>query len=424
MTKKKYPAFDAQKHSHQDKNPLTVEEAKALIGWQVADDKDYIFRDLDGNKIKLENNPDNRPFRMVLAKRYANEMIRGKWDGLNGETIIFDWFGFCQSGQHRLVAFILADQMREQGLKTVWSKEASLECLIVLGTDPSSADTLDMGQKRSLGDVLFRRVDFSGKSKSEQKKLTNILSHTIRMVWLRTGGKKISDAPHFPHSEALDFFEEHPRLYDAVQFIYDLEGGRGSEGGRISKRISPGYAAAMLYLAGMSTTDPAKYAVEGTDAMDDKLWERAEDFWTLFASGANLPEGSPILVLRELLVNIDAQSGAGRDDVVGATIKAMNMWFDDTKATTKATAVRLKKRKNDEGKYVIAEDEPRLGGIDFPVEDVVDLPAKPRATKKAPRKKPTKKAATKPKPAKKATAKPAAPKKRALKRRPRGKKAK
>ncbi|WP_230684294.1 hypothetical protein, partial [Streptococcus pneumoniae] len=73
---------------------------------------DFLFRDLEGNKIRLKNNNTNRPFRKSLAIRYANEMLRRKWS-LNGETIIFDSKDMCQSGQHRLVGLILAEQMRK-----------------------------------------------------------------------------------------------------------------------------------------------------------------------------------------------------------------------------------------------------------------------------------------------------------------------
>lgn len=373
-----YKQVTAELHSKATKNPLTVDEAKELLGWEETDHKtDYDFRDMDGNKVKLRNNPSNRPFRMILAKRYANEHLRGKWK-LNGESCVFDRYGQCQSAQHRLTGFIFAEQMRKQGKgpKGFWKGPVMMECLVVLGIHEDAADTLDMGQKRSLGDVIFRRAEFKDASRSEQKKLANHLSHAIRLVWLRSGGKKISDAPFFPHSEALEFFEEHPRLLECVKFIYDLEGGRGAEGGRISKRVSPGYAAALLYLAGHSATDPAKFIEDGVEVLDDSLMEKAEDFWTIFASGANLDEGSPILHLRELLIKIDAQSGAGRDDVVGACIKAMNLYFDDPKATCKATDVKVKKKKDKEsGKMVLNEDEPRLGGMDVPVEEFIDADA-------------------------------------------------
>lgn len=379
MSKIIYKSVKVELHSTNTKNSLTVAEAKELLGWEVTESKDFLFRDIEGAKINLRNNPTNRPFRMVLAKRYASEMLRGKWK-LNGETIVFDRHGECLSGQHRLVGFVIAEQQRKQGkLRHNWKKAVTIECLLVLGVHESAADTLDLGQKRSLGDVIYRRAEFTEVSKKDQKRMANVLGHTIRLVWLRSNGKNISDAPHFPHSEALDFLEQHPRLLEAVKFIHDSEGGRGAEGSRITKRISPGYAAGLMYLTAMSTTDPKAYIEDGSEALEDKLWEEAEEFWTLFASGANLDEGNPILVLRELLLNMDAQSGAGRDDIVGASIKAINAWLDDKKGKVKGANIKLKKKKDKEtGKLLLNEDEPRLGGMDFHIDDV-ELPAEPEA---------------------------------------------
>ena len=45
-------------------------------------------------------------------------------------------------------------------------------------------------------------------SDKNQKKVALVLSGAIRLVWLRTGGKQLSFATHFPHSEALEFFKE------------------------------------------------------------------------------------------------------------------------------------------------------------------------------------------------------------------------
>lgn len=355
-------------HRDKDKNAMTAEEAKQLLGWtEVAKGEDYDLRDRTGARVRLTNNAKNRPFRLPLAKRYMSEHLRGKW-ALNGETLIIDRHGGCQSCAHRLAGLVLAEQEYSTGRKGVWKRPPTMECIVVYGVHESTADTLDLGQRRTLGDVIYRRQDFKedGKKVSvkEQRKLASMLSHAVRLVWLRSGGRKISDAPHFPHSEAIEFQEDHPGIVDAVMTVHALENGRGADGRRISKRISPGYAAALLYIAGMAATDPERLYKEGVDALDDQLMDKSVEFWTLFASGANLDAGHPVHVLRELLINIDSQSGAGRDDVVGACVKAMNTWLDDPDKKVKAADIRLKRRKDPEtGKKVPAE-EPLLGGMD------------------------------------------------------------
>lgn len=93
--------------------PMTVTKAKELIGWQEVDKDDphghHLTLGQGKNKryIRLNNNNQNRPFRLNTAKRYASEMIRKKWKQ-NGEPWIYDKYGECQSAQHRNIALILA----------------------------------------------------------------------------------------------------------------------------------------------------------------------------------------------------------------------------------------------------------------------------------------------------------------------------
>lgn len=349
---------------------LTAAKAKELLGWTETEGEDFAFRDRDGKKIKLKNNNKNRPFRMAFAERYANEMLRKKWQ-LNGETIIFDTAGKLHSGQHRLVGLVLAEQTLLADPKA-WKdygtrSPLSIETILVEGILPKKevADSLDGGQKRTLGDVLFRNHEFKG-SKKEQQKLANIFSHATRLCWIRMGGKMVSDAPHFPHSEALDFIKANPKLQEACEIVCSLDGGSGADGKRISGLISLGYAAGLLYLMGTAKSKPEKVAEEGPEAISTTLWAKAKQFWTLFASGANLEADSPILILRNLLTRLDAGSGTARDEIVGSTVKSWNLWVDGEKADTKA--IKVARTKDEDGRIVLAE-EPRIGGLDVVVEE-------------------------------------------------------
>jgi hypothetical protein len=380
----------------QGKNALTVEEAMELIGWTPVDEGEFHLRDIHGVKVFLKNNATNRPFRDGLAKRYASEILRNKWK-LNGETMVFDWFGDAQSCQHRLVAFILAEQMRREDVgkkgggqgwkdkcKVYWGHGGPLtmEVILVRGINPSPEviDTLDLGQKRTLGDLFYREERFAGPSSVEEEKqngkqmatprvststrrqLCNILANATRLVWLRAGGKSISDAPHFPHSEALDFINAHKRIEDCILYIWGLEGGMGKGGKHISRFLSLGYAAGLLYLMSTSTTEPDDFVEKGVEALDFKLEKKAKEFWAKVASGAKLETGDPILVLREALPKVDAGSGLGRDEIVGMVIKAFNLWVDGQKKVQDKD-VAMKKRTDDLDRPKLAE-EPRLGGID------------------------------------------------------------
>lgn len=353
-----------------------ADDAKKLLGWTVEEEgqdfgADFVLKDADGRKVRFTNNPNNRPYRPTLAKRYANEMLRKKWR-LNGEPVITDRLDRVQSGQHRLAGLVLAEEERKLHPKTVrekygWTGPVSIGLVVVHGISERRevVDTLDLGQKRSLGDVIYRRHEFrTGKElkPGDVKKLSNILAGAIRLCWLRSGGKTVSDAKHFPHSEALDYLEEHPRLVDACSFIYEED--RGEEGSRIRTKLSLAYAAALLYLAGTSATD-----VEKADEPDYSLWDKAEDFWVNFASEAGLEKDHPALTLSKALRNVQGSGAQERDRIVSMVVKAINAYLD--KSTLTAKDIRIKEQVNrDTGKRELAE-EPRLGGYDRVVEPEV-----------------------------------------------------
>lgn len=370
------------------KNAMTIDLAKKLIGWRILSESEsgqggkFHLRNVAKEKVLLEGNSTNRPFRPGLAKRYMSEKLRKKWF-LNGETIIFDEEGMCQSGQHRFAGFILGEEVRLADIKgkkqftKYWSKEMTDDCVIFLGISSRQevVESIDQGQKRTLGDILYRDDVFTMGDGEDQpkagllniattdkmkRKLSNILAGTIRLVWLRSRGQDVSDAPHFPPSEALEFLQNHPKLKDAVLFANYLEGGGGSDGGKITSFLSLAYCAGLYYLMSASATEPEDWMDKGADAINFKMEKKATEFWKKFASGEDLKAGDPILVAREILRTLNAGSGEGRDEIVGVIIKAFNAWVDGTKV--KAKDLRLKRRLKD-GQEELAE-EPRLGGMD------------------------------------------------------------
>lgn len=358
--------------SKEENGELTLAEAKELIGWQTEAETgkefgaDFKVKDKQGNKVRLLNNPTNRPFRLSLAMKYASEMLRGKWQ-LNGETMVFDRKGHLQSAQHRLIGFILANQLLQndpEAYPDLKKKELTVPCILVQGISEKKdvVDTLDLGTNRNLADVLFRNKEFGKKlTEKEQAKLARIYSVALRLTWLRAGGLNVSSAPHFPHSEALDFAEQHEGLKSAVEFVL-AEDGSGDEKKRISKYVTLGYAAAMLYLMSASAT------AEGEE-LDYSAKAKAEDFWATFASGVSKGTGDLFQALRTRLANISASGAEGRDEICGTIIKAWELFIG--KPAWKNQEIKVKditvKRKKDGDRFVAAE-EPRLGGLDVKVE--------------------------------------------------------
>lgn len=347
--------------------PLTAEESKELIGWTVEGEgegegedfgTDFQLRDTFGRKVRLTRNPTNRPLKHQIAHRYALEFLRGVWQ-FNMESIVFGKSGELRDGQHRLVGHILAEEIRSVDQKKWGHEPIVMEALLGFGVEDSQevADSFDKGQSRKLDDVIFRRHSFDeGTSEGDQKKISRTLAGAIRLVWLRSGGKEVSSAPHFPHSEALEFYGQHPDILKSAEFIIQQDKGEGNDR-RISALLSLPYAVALHYM------------------MSDASKKKAADFWKQFASGTGLEKGSPILALRTFLQNATAGSGKQRDAIVGSVVKAWNAFCAGDELTTKS--VKLKQTKDENGKFVFAEF-PRIGGIDSEPEtkDELDFKSK------------------------------------------------
>jgi hypothetical protein len=379
---------------YQDDKALTVDDMKKLLGWRAETDPgekeafgdNYKFKDMEGTKIRLDNCTTNRPFRRGLALYYANEMLRQKWR-LNGETIVFDVTDDCQEGQHRGVGFIFAEQMRKKNpehWKIYGTKSpVTMETIVVFGIGNSDdvVDTLNLGQKRSLGDVLFRNKSFEDATDKEQTSLANTLAAATRCAWICMGGKLVSDAPKFPHSEALDFIDKHPGMLDCVSHVTIEDAGTEKQ---IRSMISLGYAAAMCYLMGTSATNSKKYDA-GEAEPDLSLMEEAEKFWTLVAQGADLETGHPALVLRKFLTAANAGSGHERDEIIAACKIAWNTYMHDPKkpGAKKLDGVKDLKvaRMKIKGTDKTVIDMPYMGGLDVKRE----APPKPEKAPKTPK---------------------------------------
>lgn len=349
-------------HERQEGTGLDAERAKELLGWKEETDTKlfgtaFILRDNARTKIRMFNNPTNRPFRISLAKRYANEMIRGKWR-LNGETIVIDEYGHVQNGQHRLVGLILASQMDNSSIE--------IDAIIITGIDSGKEciDTLDIGQKRSLGDVLFRNHEFTGNNYNERdtKQLSAILAGAIRLDWLRMGGKKISDAPHFPHSEALEFFSRFPEIQDSVELIHRLENGTNIDGKRISSYLPMTVAAGLHFLMTTSQTDSSVLFDDCDTDIDTSMRTKATKFWEQFALGEG-ERTDATLVLRNVLVRLISDSSADRDMVLGCVVNAWIAYIENREV--KATKLRPKRKRHEETNRLVQIEYPYLGGLDL-----------------------------------------------------------
>lgn len=87
----------------------------------------------------LKDNITNRRYNNTIALKYASDMAEGRWT-YTGDPIQFDKDGFLQNGQHRLNAVVKSGK--------------TIPFLIVRGLEPKAQAHMDLGRKRTLGDIL------------------------------------------------------------------------------------------------------------------------------------------------------------------------------------------------------------------------------------------------------------------------------
>ena len=329
--KKKYAKLGA------DVKTIGIKEAKDLLGWTEGTEEEPLesgdrVYSINGRNVRLDNNLKNRPMQKSLVTAYVTEIIRGKWR-INGEPIILNCYGAVEDGQHRLTAVVVANEMWEEDPERFENLEKgpfNLETIVVTGIEPSPevTNTINTGRKRTTGDVFFRANELADLSPGKQKQVSNILAQAVRLVWLRCGGKTVSDAPKLPISEAVDFLNRHPKLRDSVKFIWNLnQPVDGGAPNRVKRHMSLPYATAIHYLASTRLTDPNKYVEDGK--VDTGETRFANEFFELLASDANEKEEPIIHCLQRLLWDADQYSGKARDYLVNLVINGYLYWYDN-----------------------------------------------------------------------------------------------
>jgi hypothetical protein len=212
----------------------------------------------------LSRNTNNRSLRKSLVSYYAKQMKNGEWV-LNGEAIKIASDGTLIDGQHRL------DAISKSGL--------AQEMFVVRGLDKGSFYTIDVGKKRSHADHL--------KIAGIKSANPGILAAAVRtVVRFDRDGVYLGFTDKMTPQDCIDFVEKHPGLAECT---YDFH----------QKKISP--------ILAYSLAVALKYVFSFVDA------EKSEEFFTKLQTGADLKQGSPILTLRNKIVEM---RGPGSGSIV------------------------------------------------------------------------------------------------------------
>lgn len=360
-----YPEVKVQVFLGED--AMTCDVAKKLLGWaeeteHAPFEHDYLLLDYSKHKVRCLNNVTNRPLYGNVVETLKQEHLRKKWT-FNGEPIIVGKTGLLLNGQHTLVSLVLACQEwweRKDHWEDHWTTEPTMEKLVVFGVseDDKTVNTMDTCKPRSLMDVVYRSEFCQGKNGAERKLFARICDYAIRLLWYRTGAGLDAFAPRRTHAESLDFLSRHPKLLACVAHVQNEDGSKKA----ISRYVSPGYAAGLLYLMGSSGTDIEESEYSRSHNRNESMlnwdhWEKAQEFIVLLAAG-----GAPVKALRDALAARIEEGSCSNAVRWGLLAKA---WcrFLEGKPITEAS-LQLEWGDNADGIKVLAEF-PTVGGIDL-----------------------------------------------------------
>lgn len=196
----------------------------------------------------LGRNSHNRPIRNARVEELVGVIERGEWF-LNGDSIRFDANGVLSDGQHRLWAIALSG--------------ITVESLVVTGLASEAQETIDVGARRNLKDVLSLRGETNA----------SMLAAVLNVKWkLDQGLIRTTRRPSI--QQALAVLDANPALRDA-------KGAANKIGDRF--KVSSAVVGVCWYE--FQSIDP-----------DD-----ADVFFEKLATGVALQEGEAILALRRYM---------------------------------------------------------------------------------------------------------------------------
>jgi hypothetical protein len=220
----------------------------------------------------LALNTINRGIAGGVVDKYARDMRAGRWR-LNGQTIKLTTSGQLLDGQHRLEA--------------VKKARRAFPAIVVEGVPESCLGSLDVGHKRSLGEILRDRGEVN----------TASLASALRWLWMLKHEVILAANTSPTNGEMLELLEENPGIRNGQKYAASLRDFMGS-----------GITAALHFVFSEKSVDQA-----------DAFFERLVD-------GVELTSTNPIYHLRERLIKIRSSHRVRTAEAerVALAIKAWN----------------------------------------------------------------------------------------------------
>lgn len=352
------------------KDALTISEAKELLGWESETDtikfgEDFLLQDVEKRKVRCLNNTKNRPLNIEWCQTLAQDILNGNWK-MNLETIIIGRSGQVLSGQHRLVALVLAHQTWAAKScppkwKSRWKDGPFMETLVAFGAneDDAHTQTLDNVRPRTLADTLYTSTLFKTWKPYDKKTVVRVTDQCVRLLWDRTGMSEDQYSSKMTNTEAYEFLSRHLKVLEAVKHVY-TENNKGS----IQQAIPMGHASGLMYLMAASSDSRDLYAEKSPpeeSVLSFEEWSAAARFWIAFGISRQFSDVRRILMLKD--------ENDGRLQAIakiGVVIKAWQFWTSSSSSTADvipADAVAVEHAEDAKGNKTVKEF-PTLGGID------------------------------------------------------------
>lgn len=210
----------------------------------------------------LERNTKNRPVTSRWVESLCKVIANGEWE-LNGEAIVVSDTGKLIQGQHRCLAVVQSGR--------------EIPTLIVVGVSDRAFATFDMGRKRSASDVFA--IDGEVNTHAEAA-ITRAL-----FLYEKTGDPFSSSHAVQPSAkELLAFLRARPEIKEITHWAVSASWCR--------KHVA-------ISIAGF-----CRHVFANRDA------DACAEFFQMLETGIGLKAGSPVLLLRERL--IDATSSKNK----------------------------------------------------------------------------------------------------------------
>jgi hypothetical protein len=215
-----------------------------------------------------------------VIEAYARDMKAQDWPE-SGETIKWDVEDNCFDGEHRLRACVLAG--------------VPFESWVIVGLPKQAKDTVDLGHKRTLAQVLRNNGERYGRN----------LAGAATLLWRwQRGREALIDTTIRPtHAELIHLIDNDPQLRTSTELVH----GSYSKAARLSR----------------SATVPTLIHFIGSKNHGDK----ATAFVAQVHYGTDIDFGDPAYALREKLIQLNQEQNRFKQrEMLGLWIPSWNAY--------------------------------------------------------------------------------------------------